>query len=605
MRYICKLHPAWWVGWACLAWASTVPVTDAAAGVDAAVLLQQADRIKTADNSKFTQILRSLGENAQSLSSEQRMRLRYLKAWQDTYDGKYEAAIPQLNSVIEESKDPTLRFRAGVTVVNALAIATRYQEGYTRLSQLLDQLPQVSDREAREQGLVVAAILYNLAGQYELGLSYAERLLKESTSETAACKGGQLRLEALYRSGKLRTAGADFDGVIAICERLGEHIFANIIRSHLVRLHLADDRLDAAIELLDAHYAVVERTKYARLISEFDALLAEAYLRKGDSGQARQFALKAIRGSVRNEFTRPLVEAYRVLYVVARQQGNFQSAIEYHEKYAEADKGYLTEASGKALAYQAVRQEVQEKKGQIDALNKRNEVLQLQQKVSKSAAQTRGLYILLLLSVLAFIAMWLYKTKLSQLHFMKLARRDGLTGIFNRSHFADAAESILTYCKKGGREACVVLIDLDNFKLVNDDYGHAAGDTVLRRTVQACQSHLRSIDIIGRLGGEEFGIVLPDCDPDRALALAEQFRLGVLDMSSGDGSVGFPVSASFGVTSSRWSGYNLRQLIIHADKALYSAKKGGRNRVELFDFANADPIETATAPGVSFDRRRT
>src|SRR3546814_19020108 len=88
---------------------------------------------------------------------------------------------------------------------------------------------------------------------------------------------------------------------------------------------------------------------------------------------------------------------------------------------------------------------------------------------------------------------------------MKLARRDGLTGIFNRQHFVSSAELQLQYCRKSARQACLVLIDLDHFKVVNDTHGHAVGDRVLKRAVAACQAHLSSTDLFGRLGGAEIG----------------------------------------------------------------------------------------------------
>ncbi len=602
MRGVDRFHPAGLAGWICFA-LSIFLFSSAFASDEAGRLIERADAVKTANYAEFSRIVEQLRRDA-SLSAVQLSHLQYLSGWDAVYQGHYKEAVSLLNAVIEDSPDETLRFRARVTVVNALAIAGRHQEGYTRLSQLTAQLPKVGNLEAREQALVVAAILYNEAGQHALGFYYAEKLIQERPTPLAGCKGGQLRLEALHRSGKLRRVTPEFQEAIDRCIGRGEFGYANFVRTYLARTLLEQGDAGAAVALLQGAYTEAQSTRYPRLISEFDAILGEAFLRTGQHALAKQFATRAVEGSVKNEFTKPLVDAYRVLYLLARERGDVQAALGFHEKFAAADKGYLTEASAKAMAFQAVQQQVQARKVEIDALSKRNQVLQLQQKVSKSAAQTRGLLILLLMSVLAFIAMWLYKTKRSQLHFMRLARRDGLTGIFNRAHFADAAEAILAYCRRGEREACVVLIDLDNFKSVNDTHGHAAGDTVLRRTVQACQSHLRSIDIIGRLGGEEFGIVLPDCDPAMGRELAERLRLAIADLSNSETGVGFPVSASFGVTSSRWSGYDLKQLIIHADKALYVAKNHGRNRVDLFDGGGRDAAEPVAMPPGSFDRRR-
>jgi diguanylate cyclase (GGDEF)-like protein len=258
-------------------------------------------------------------------------------------------------------------------------------------------------------------------------------------------------------------------------------------------------------------------------------------------------------------------------------------ALAYHEKFATADKGYLNDASARALAFQMVKHQVQAKKLQIDALNKKNQVLQLQQAVSAKDVETGRLWLALLLAVLVSIALWAYRTKRSEQRFMTLAQRDGLTGIFNRQHFIEASEQSLDYGAKSVRDASVIVIDLDHFKQINDEHGHAAGDLVLKRVVAACRAHLRSVDVFGRLGGEEFGILMPDCVPERAADQAEQMRLAVAALCDFEEGPDFPVFASFGISAARWSGYNLRQLLAHADSALYQAKRAGRNRVHVYD----------------------
>lgn len=603
MRRSSRVRYVLCVGLACLALLFAANVATRAEPVDASAMLNRADSIRTSDPAQFAEILRRLEQPGQALSPAQADHLRYLRAWHVAYQGDYKSAIAELERVFEDSDVLELRFRASVTLVEVLAIASRHEEAFRRLTQLLELLPRIADPGTQALGLQAAAQLYLLAGQFELAEEVAEKLLHDHPSGRPSCIARRLQLEALYRSGKIRTA-SDFEAGIASCVGLGEILWANLIRTYAARFLLERNLFVEATGLLEANYRDVSDGRYRSLVSEFDALLGEAHLQGGNLGQARTHALRAIDGSVKNEITVPLVDAYRVLYQVAKRQGQNSAALVYHERFAAADKGYLTEASAKAMAFQSVLQQVAEKKQQIDTLSKRNEVLQLQRAVDMSEAERRGLAALLLLVVVVFFALFAWKVKRSQLHFMKLARRDGLTGIFNRSHFADAAESILAYCKKGEREACVVLIDLDDFKQVNDRHGHAAGDAVLKRAVQACQAHLRSIDIMGRLGGEEFGIVLPDCDPKHGRELAEQFRLAVADISSPQTGVGFPVSASFGVTSSRWSSYNLRQLIIHADQALYAAKNNGRNRVEMFDGIEDASGEGTSPQSVSFDRRR-
>lgn len=555
---------------------AAVPTID-----DPAQLLKLADSIKTSDHPEFLQLMGRLDGEATKLSSQQQLYLRYLKAWEAGYQGDYETATPLLNAVIAESMDATLRFRAGTTLVNNLVIGSRYEDAFARVSQLLDQLPQIVDTNARIQALGTAGFLYNEAGQYDLGQHYASQMLSENLSDEGSCKGRFLQAQSLYQSGKFTTLDKQPGEAIAACNKASEFIFANTIRFYVASFDIQHGQSLAAIKLLQKNYADVRRIGYPELISDFDASLAQAYWNEGDIALAKQYAQAAVDDGVKHEFTKSLTSAYELLYLIAKKQGDLDAALIYHEKYMAADKGYLNDVSAKALAFQTVRQQVVAKKLQIDALNKQNQILQLQQSLDKKASETSRLYILLLLVVLAFIAFWTYRIKRSQLRFMKLARRDGLTGIFNRQHFVSSAEVQLQYCRKSGRQACLVLIDLDHFKVVNDTHGHAVGDRVLKRAVEACEKHLRSTDIFGRLGGEEFGIVLPECTLDQAVNRAEQIRVAIATAVTDDDTPGIPISASFGVATIARSGYELRQLLIHADDGLYLAKREGRNRVSV------------------------
>jgi diguanylate cyclase (GGDEF)-like protein len=576
--------------WACFAgWIllMAMPVGTAIAAVpisdDPAQLLKLADSVKTSDHPEFLRLVGQLGDEATKLSLQQKLYLRYLKAWEAGYQGDYETATPLLNAVIAESADATLRFRAGTTMANNLVIGSRYEDAFARISQLLDQLPQIVDKDARIQALGTAGFLYNEAGQYDLGQHYANQMLRENPEGEGSCKGRFLQVQSLYQSGKLSTLDKQPSEAIAACNKASEFIFANAIRFYVASFDIQHGQSSAAIKLLQKNYADVRHIGYPELISDFDSSLAQAYWNEGNITLAQQYAHAAIDSGVKNEFTKSLTSAYELLYLIEKKQGGLDAALTYHEKYMAADKGYLNDVSAKALAFQTVQQQVVAKKLQIDTLNKQNQILQLQQSLDKKASETSRLYIILLLTVLAFIAFWTYRIKRSQLSFMKLARRDGLTGIFNRQHFVSSAELQLQCCKKSARQACLVLIDLDHFKLVNDNHGHAVGDRVLKRAVEACQQHLRSTDIFGRLGGEEFGIVLPECTLDQALSRAEQIRLAIATAASDEDALGIPISASFGVATITRSGYELRQLLIDADDALYCAKRGGRNRVSACD----------------------
>jgi diguanylate cyclase (GGDEF)-like protein len=286
------------------------------------------------------------------------------------------------------------------------------------------------------------------------------------------------------------------------------------------------------------------------------------------------------------ELNDQLVIAYRVLYEIAKQQGDFKAALEFHEQYSTADKAYLDDLSARHLAYQKVNHENIANKLQVDALNKQNHVLQLERQLTGKAVEASRLYIVLLTMTVIFIGLWAYRTKRSQLHFQTLSQLDGLTGICNRPHFITQAERALEASRRTGEHLCMILCDLDHFKSINDKYGHATGDFVLKRTVSACKVLLDKNEVFGRFGGEEFGVLLPACSPEEARQRAEQLRMTIAGITAYQGTTKATVSASFGIASTSHSGHELGQLLAHADAALYEAKRTGRNRVVLFGQPN-------------------
>jgi diguanylate cyclase (GGDEF)-like protein/PAS domain S-box-containing protein len=158
-----------------------------------------------------------------------------------------------------------------------------------------------------------------------------------------------------------------------------------------------------------------------------------------------------------------------------------------------------------------------------------------------------------------------------------LATTDALTGAKNRRYFLQVAEEELIRAKRYGAPLSVLMMDLDHFKHINDTHGHAGGDEVLRRFVAIAKEHLRATDILGRIGGEEFAILLPETDAAGAFVLAERIRQTVSDTAvCWDGKV-IHVSVSQGISCLDRSDDNIHDLVSRADKALYAAKAQGRN----------------------------
>jgi diguanylate cyclase (GGDEF)-like protein len=127
----------------------------------------------------------------------------------------------------------------------------------------------------------------------------------------------------------------------------------------------------------------------------------------------------------------------------------------------------------------------------------------------------------------------------------------------------------------------VLVLDVDHFKSVNDAFGHAVGDQVLVRVAQACKQALRRFDMMGRLGGEEFLVVLPDTTLEVALQIAERLRRRVESLPMGNLAPGLRITASVGAALGDHEADDMAELVRRADNAMYRAKDAGRNRVEV------------------------
>lgn len=160
----------------------------------------------------------------------------------------------------------------------------------------------------------------------------------------------------------------------------------------------------------------------------------------------------------------------------------------------------------------------------------------------------------------------------------ELANRDGLTGLLNRRHFMDSAEAELRRAERYGRPVVVALADLDFFKSVNDTHGHSAGDLVLQAFARMMREGVRGTDLLCRYGGEEFAFLFPESTVEQAGGLCERFRhrfaVEPVRLHSG---VEIRVTVSIGLADA--AGRPLEIALREADKALYVAKRGGRNRV--------------------------
>ena len=166
-----------------------------------------------------------------------------------------------------------------------------------------------------------------------------------------------------------------------------------------------------------------------------------------------------------------------------------------------------------------------------------------------------------------------------------MAMHDQLTGVFNARAYYQICDQLISLANRTEAAYAVLFVDLDHFKSVNDNYGHAVGDLVLKSAAKCIEQNIRTSDSLGRVGGEEFSIFLPNTDLNAASKVAENIRSAIelLEIEISPGSH-LKITASIGVARSQDQGHTLMDIQKQADAAMYQAKRDGRNRVSCFAF---------------------
>ncbi len=171
------------------------------------------------------------------------------------------------------------------------------------------------------------------------------------------------------------------------------------------------------------------------------------------------------------------------------------------------------------------------------------------------------------------------EAKRAESELFQMATTDSLTGVINRRHFIVCANEELQRALRYERSLSALLIDIDHFKLVNDRHGHAVGDQLLVALTRRLKLSLRQQDILGRLGGEEFCMILPETDLEAALKVAERLCRDVASWEMPIDGGTHHLTISIGVSESRPGERIVDTLLLRADRAMYTAKEEGRNRV--------------------------
>lgn len=559
-------------------------------GIDGA-LQAEMDRLftlRTDDPQAFVAQVRSLDSMPLPANVAQREFLRFLQANRANLEGRFAEAAALATPLADSAEDPRLRLRAGAFVINMLAGTRDFEEGLRRLDALLRAHPMPDPTLLAEQRTLwgVASLFYNELGQYPLGIEYAERVLASNPTPIEACGLGTQRAMSRLSLADQTQTEADFTALEATCQNARFRVTSEgFLPLTLARFLRDRDRSAEALQLLERRLGSIESTRYPRLVAEAYALDAELLLAAGRVRQAERQARRAIETAKDTPTSLPVAMAEQVLYDIHRQRGDISAALQHLQRYIAANRALADERLTKERAFRTVQHESLRREQQLALATEQSRVLELEARVAKAESRNAVVLAIVLLVTVAGLVAWGLRLWNGAKRLRTLAQTDPLTGFANRQHFAETAATTLGRARAEARAVMLVAFDLDHFKRVNDRHGHLAGDAVLRAVSEAVRAvPAPTPSLVGRIGGEEFAVLLDGATTDQATAYAEALRAGIASAQAiVDGATVLTVTASFGLTGTHEAGHELQAVLDRADRALYRAKGEGRNRIIATD----------------------
>lgn len=539
------------------------------------------------DQQRAGQLLEKLGKEKANFSQDQEFRFTLLLASFYGYTGRHKERIALVQSILDRVTDPNQKAKFLYLSSYSYTATGEYEKALQSMNQSVLLIPKITQVLSKVDVLQSAIALLSSLRAYDEALEYANRMSELPTSESemsAKCYGLTNQVEISFLMGERARARNLVPEAESLCEKLGLRFVVLVVKANSV-VDFVDSGnylqgIGAGTQLLADFEKITQKSDY---VTQLEEALARAYFNTGNLELAERFGLQAYRHAKAGSTVLLMEKTAETLANIKRAQGQFANALEYFDAAFALKNQVLDDQLHKNLAYQRVKFDTQDKANQLNLLEQKNKILSVERELEKKNNQNLWLAMTLVATVLILLSIWLMKTLRQKDQFRQSSQIDGLTQAASRTHFMTCAHE--TFKMRTG-SISIILFDMDLFKNINDTYGHATGDWVLKNVGETVKAHLRKVDLFGRLGGEEFGICMPDSNALSALQLAERCRAAIALIDTEPSGHAFTLAASFGVATVDSNGLNTFEATLEAaDKALYRSKADGRNCVSVFQQA--------------------
>jgi len=525
-----------------------------------------------------------LRQRMSEASVNQRARLELMDGTNRLLAGEFGQALASADDVLGRPVQPPLRLQAWRLGAAALSALQRYARAFEYVAEALRLADRIDSAADRAGVHALAARMHAEAGESALGLQYAAealQLAERSGDPAVICDAWVSLLHAQIEAGMIEPALEGTQALWQRCQQAGDPERVAYSLGVIGRVHLVDGNYPAAIGWLERGLEAQREARMQTGRIDNELALARAYLADGRPAAART-RLDAVLSNLRDSDRVADQARTRLLMSdVLAGLGEHGAALDQLDEYRHLPEQAEQQRRDRQLAYLQVEFENQRRVQQVELLRRQQRIADQEQR-NRIARERLGRWgIGLGALVLALMGGLLLKLRIERRRLKRLARVDGLTGVLNHRAFHDAVAGDLDANRGENRNSgrgrgTLIAADVDLFKRINDRYGHQAGDAVLRALGATLREQFPPPCVVGRVGGEEFAIWLPDNN-----RLQARQRIGALRQALRPVEFrGQPISCtlSFGLIEVRGE-VRLEHLRIQADRALYRAKRAGRDEI--------------------------
>ncbi len=508
----------------------------------------------------------------------QQVEFHLLEARHLSLDDRNHQALARVDEVLALPIDDDQRLRTLQLAANVAVLLRSYEAAFEYLLDALTVKEDVQDPEAVIGTFNMAGYMFGRVGEHDRAASYGERAV-EMTLELGdlnrECVARQ-RLAPIYKwAGRAERSESEYRRAIERCGQVGNSLFVGVLKHGLADQLRKLGRFEEARDLVGESIRLLEESVFP--LGEYEARLVQAEVLH-DLGDEEAWAAQDLNDLLdyfrERDLWDQIARLEALLSARAEAAGYPQQALEHLQRHLQARERFLGRDRTMLLAYLEVEFDTRLKDQQIELLAESARVARVEQQAAEQQRRARTAILLLSAALLILLLIMLLGALRGRRHFRYLSRHDPLSGLANQGWFLQRAEAVLDKARQQGGGVCLVMADIDHFKRINDRYGHLVGDGVIGQAARRLRESFGDEALIGRVGGEEFGILMPTEAMDDVLRGIERFQQG----GRPSGRATDPhFTLSFGVACLQ-KGDSLSQLRTRADQALYEAKRTGRDR---------------------------